>query len=89
MGVSNKSLFTLIKELQARVDALEKQVAVLPEAYKQLLDSYLLASKPLDNIKVAETAERINAAPSRKMCPKCNAAPGYFFHVKHCRGKAV
>jgi hypothetical protein len=21
-----------------------------------------------------------------KMCPKCNAVPAYFFHVKNCRG---
>ena len=88
--MSNKSLFTMIRELQARVAALEaaeSKFGLPPDlmvAVEQMLDSRILASKPLDMAKVEENVQRIQA--NRKMCPKCGVKPNYFFHVKTCSG---
>jgi hypothetical protein len=31
--------------------------------------------------------EKVPVVAGPKMCPKCNAEPAYYFHVKHCKGQ--
>ena len=78
------------KSLEARVAELENAlkgreiatVAAMNEAMKQLMDSASLASKPLDPVKLEQNVEKIG----KKLCPKCGKVPGYFFHVRSCKG---
>ncbi len=61
--------------LQARISALEADVRAL----NARLDSMMKPNGD-DKPKIA------NPNGPRSMCPKCNAVPAYFLHVKHCKG---
>jgi hypothetical protein len=71
-----------LRELEARIKALED--ILRPEPFRQLVDSYLLASKPLDAEKLQVNIAAISKA--KNMCPKCGVKPAYFFHVRACKG---
>jgi hypothetical protein len=69
-----------LRELEARIVALEN--VLKPEVFRQLVDSYLLASKPLDSEKLAQNKTRIEV--NRRLCPHCGIQPNHFFHVRSC-----
>ena len=82
----SKSLVQMVNELFARVAKLEqaeRDRAVTNLVVQQVIDSHLLASKPLDREKVVENVAKIG----RAMCPKCGVKPNYYLHVKHCLGQ--
>jgi hypothetical protein len=60
-----------LRELEARIKALEDKPAYTPVISKEILD------------ELAKLEEK----PKKNMCPKCGVKPAYFFHVKHCRGQ--
>jgi hypothetical protein len=68
----------MMSELFTRVAALEQR--------QTIVDSYLLASKPLDKAKVEGNVTQIQES-TRKMCPHCGVKPNHFFHVKNCQEK--
>lgn len=78
-----------VRSLETRIEELERNfkgkeaTAAMNEAMRQLLDSASLASKPLDLPKVEQNVEKITG---KKLCPKCQKVPGYFFHVRSCKG---
>jgi hypothetical protein len=83
----------MLKALEARVSELEKRPTAEQMAanVQQLLDSHFLASKPLNTEVVRRLEEDINRqaqgpVKQKKLCPKCNVVPAYFFHVRNCRG---
>jgi hypothetical protein len=77
----------MVQELYRRVSVLEAkstEMEKMPEVVRQLMDSYLLASKPMDQEKVAAN---VAAITGRSMCPHCGVKPNHFFHVRTCEKK--
>jgi hypothetical protein len=74
-------------ELWQRLKDLEKKVAEQGEEVKSI--ERRMGAKA-DVLVTPDGEVRIpvfspaKAGPS--LCPKCGKVPGYFFHVKHCRG---
>ena len=68
-----KALEKRVEELEAASVSREAAtVAAMNEAMKQLMDA--ASSKPVEqNV-------------GKKLCPKCGKVPGYFFHVRSCKG---
>ena len=74
-----KALEKRVEELEAASVSREAAtVAAMNEAMKQLMDSASL-SKPL-------VKHEQNEIKTKKLCPKCQKVPGYFFHVRSCKG---
>ena len=71
-----KALEKRVEELEAASVSREAAtVAAMNEAMKQLMDA--ASSKPAE-----QNVEKIG----KKLCPKCNKKPAYFFHVRSCSG---
>ena len=85
-----------LKAIEDRLKALEDGREKLMGAVVQLVDSALLSSKPMDVPKLEQNVQKITGdlswkvgAPKEKnvkLCPKCQKVPGYFFHVRSCKG---
>lgn len=67
-----------LRELEDRIQSNEETIRSLQSRF----DSLLLAQAAP---KLVETTKRLEAKV--KLCPKCGERPGYFFHVRSCRGK--
>lgn len=78
----SKSVVQMLSEAFTRIAALESEVTALKRRPEQTVK--VLIDNPLAKLK--ELAEK-QSKPDRKMCPKCGVKPGYFFHVKSCRGQ--
>jgi hypothetical protein len=68
-----------IKVLQAEVTALRDRVGALEAAALPAIKVESSFTKTISGVAAA--------VPKYKPCPKCGVAPGYFFHVKNCKGQ--
>jgi hypothetical protein len=77
-----KDLEKKVQEHSDRLKALERQQP--PTGWIDRINDIALEIEPSP-----APATRIAGAPKlHKLCPKCGKAPGYFFHVKYCKGNA-
>lgn len=68
-------LFRRVKVLEGKVDELERK-----------LSQAAVVVHPAPPAPVPEVKQRKQI---EKLCPHCNAAPAYFFHVRKCGAKKV
>lgn len=64
-------LFRRVKLLEGKVDELERKLA-----------QAAVVVHPAPPVPVIEVKQRKKI---EKVCPHCNSAPAYFFHVKNCQ----
>jgi hypothetical protein len=87
-----------IRELEARVKALEEKSTAVP--YSEVNFGVDFGVEPaivgvenavpqvsLQGESTTADREPVGAAPKYKLCPKCGVKPAYFFHVRSCGGK--
>jgi protein-arginine kinase activator protein McsA len=80
-----KDLEKMVSEQSNRISVLENQkreaeeanLKAMEDVVRQLVDNTTLASKP--------EPKRVDVE-GKKLCPKCQKVPGYFFHVRSCKG---
>jgi hypothetical protein len=77
-------------ELWQRLKDLEKKVAEHEAKLKEPIKAPVVVGmvKRLDELELRTPPDAVIRKPGPALCPKCGKAPGYYFHVKWCKGNA-
>jgi hypothetical protein len=71
-------LWQRVKDLEKVVADQASRISVLESQKKEAEQATLSAVQSLVKQHVPEAG--------KKLCPKCNKVPAYFFHVRSCKG---
>jgi hypothetical protein len=74
-----------VKDLEQRLGTLERTIVVMQNAMEDMGSEKKMQDEVTAKI-LAEDAKLETEPKTKKLCPKCNKAPGYFFHVRSCKG---
>jgi uncharacterized coiled-coil protein SlyX len=84
-----------LKSMAAAVSAPTKTMpwptpeeAFLGKTLQQVHAGLVEDFKKLDELELRTPPDAVIRKPGPALCPKCEKAPGYYFHVKNCKGNA-